>query len=311
MGWFRNLGDSISKFIPGVDLAWKIGTGIYDAVNQKKERSEDQQIAKDNREEDQQREDTSYQRTVADMRSAGLSPSTLSGGLDGGAIQSQIAPRSTPTLSSMDPFGNTLQYDMNKQSIDAQSKWNQDANDLKAIELGIMSQDAKTREQSEKNLADYQAKQIALQNEENERKERERVQREKQEIGNQLQNLILRGNTSGDSLNVGVNSVIFGASGQSNVGVPWTRYGYSQTDAYNLMNSTMSPDWVKDKVSVKWNGDIPVFCYQNNKGEWLWYDKSKGSWYYEKYSKIKLLNQRSDASKDFLYDPLTDNRPMF
>lgn len=170
MGWFRDLGDNLSKYIPGVDVAWKIGTGIYDAVNQKVERKEDQQLAKDNRIEDQQREDTSYQRTVADMRSAGLSPSTLSGGLDGGAVQSSIAPRSTPTLSSTDPFGGSLQYQMNKDSLDKQDAWQSETNRLKGIELGIMSDDADTRAKAQKSLSEWQEEQTRIASEEEKRK---------------------------------------------------------------------------------------------------------------------------------------------
>lgn len=100
MGW---IGDFIS--------------GAFGFASDKaKQKKEDQW-----RTEDQEREDTSYQRTVHDMMAAGLNPSTMNG-LDGGAL-SESPSSYEQTNSALEQIANRSNAsDINTATIDAEKE---------------------------------------------------------------------------------------------------------------------------------------------------------------------------------------------
>lgn len=149
-------------FLNPLAMITNIGTGIASAFQGKKNLDLNAQIARDNLAMQQanleyqkdlqqqvfQREDTSYQRTVNDMRKAGLSPLAMSGTNNAGAVLNTQAPQqmtqdATSAINGLNAFGSSLN-DMSQAIF--QKQQNDLTKSFQNKQIELLDEDKKSKE---------------------------------------------------------------------------------------------------------------------------------------------------------------------
>lgn len=149
-------------FLNPISMLTNIGTGIASAIQGKKNYDLNEQIARDNLAMQQsnleyqkdlqqqifQREDTSYQRTINDMRKAGLSPLAMSGTNNSGAVLTTNAPQrmtqdATSSINGLSALGSSLN-DMSQAIF--QKQQNELTKRFQQKQMEILDEDKRAKE---------------------------------------------------------------------------------------------------------------------------------------------------------------------
>lgn len=199
------------------------------------------------RDEDMEREDSSYQRTADDMRKAGLSPSTLTGGTDGGAIATSN-PTWTPEQSMGNAFSQLGTNMISEKQFDEQSRQNW-------ASIGIQSRDADTRAMAEKEVQRANQENEVLRQKELAQKEKEHaeaVHQYHQQVANDLlETGAIRPSTSSSGKSAGAGVVGASASiNQSSSGLTPTQWAHLWSRHNNPTASSLLTKYFDDGFDV-------------------------------------------------------------
>lgn len=231
------------------------------------------------------REDSSYQRTMADLRKAGLSASALSG-LDGsgavptvsGTASQGIAPNVDGTFDSLANFGLGLTSAIQSKKDREQSE----SQFGRGLALSYEQLAHQVSDDKEKNRLQGIANQISdeankIMRDQADEQARKNKEQEYDSYMEQVNNLIETGTYSAVKSSSGLNLMGSGVNSDAFKGTPWKNYGYDTADVQNIANGRRDYGQLK----VMYDGDIPVFVTTkpvNKAGEYKYYNVSKGTW---------------------------------
>lgn len=321
------------SFFSGLGTVASALFGIGDRIEERKQQNLDNQYRDDmfdyQREQfeyqksenaiNRERQDNAYQRTVEDMRKAGLSPSMLSGGVNESVVNPSVnSPSSVAggisgsTDGIIGSIQNAQALSQEKDSLDFEKfKHNEDLQ-FKIMELDEQIAQAEKFHQDTTRLEEQRQKLEAWSNQINqdkaEEEKRQNRVREKQETFDAWSNLIERGttanNNSSKSWNGGftasVNILKQGGSGKVEGGNSESG-NYAEENPFKQWYTSsdvpmLAQKFPLDKTSIYYNGEVPCFVTDdpNDKNSVLVYDPSLPS-----TQKLKKYTRNSPEFKHY------------